>query len=41
MPPDSKLPLHHPILATVIWSVVLTAVLAPLSIRAFNRRTTD
>ena len=39
--PDSALPLHHPVLSTVIWSVLLTAVLAPLSIRAFNRRTTD
>lgn len=39
--PDSALPLHHPILSTVIWSILLTAVLAPLSIRAFNRRTTD
>jgi hypothetical protein len=39
--PDSALPLHHPVLSTVLWSVLLTAVLAPLSIRAFNRRTTD
>ncbi|MBC9820692.1 ABC transporter permease [Terrabacter sp. MAHUQ-38] len=39
--PDSALPLHHPVLSTVIWSVLLTAVLAPLSIRAFNHRTTD
>ena len=39
--PDSALPLHHPVLSTVIWSLLLTAVLAPLSIRAFNRRTSD
>jgi len=39
--PDSALPLHYPVLSTVIWSVLLTAILAPLSIRAFNRRTTD
>lgn len=39
--PDAALPLHHPILSTVLWSIALTVVLAPLSIRAFNRRTTD
>jgi ABC transporter DrrB family efflux protein len=41
LPPDSALPLQHPVLATVLWSVLLTAVLAPLSIRAFNRRTSE
>lgn len=38
---DAALPLQHPVLATVIWAVALTAILAPLSIRAFNKRTTD
>ena len=37
--PDAALPLQHPVIATLIWVVVLTAVLAPLSLRAFNRRT--
>jgi ABC transporter DrrB family efflux protein len=41
LPPDSALPLQHPILSTVLWSVGLTLVLAPLAIRAFNHRTTD
>lgn len=41
LPPDSALPLHHPILSTVLWSIALTLVLAPLAIRAFNHRTTD
>jgi ABC transporter DrrB family efflux protein len=41
LPPDSALPLQHPVLATVLWSVLLTAVLAPLSIRAFNHRTSE
>jgi ABC-2 type transport system permease protein len=41
LPPDSALPLQHPVLATVLWSLLLTAVLAPLSIRAFNRRTSE
>ena len=39
--PDSALPLHYPILSTILWSVGLTLVLAPLSIRAFNKRTRD
>jgi hypothetical protein len=41
LPPDSALPLQHPILSTVLWSVGLTLVLAPLAIRAFNHRTAD
>lgn len=36
---DSALPLQHPVIATVIWTVGLTLILAPLSIRAFQRRT--
>ena len=38
-PADAALPLQHPVLATIIWTVGLTAILAPLSIRAFRRRT--
>ncbi|MDQ6688713.1 MAG: ABC transporter permease [Actinomycetota bacterium] len=38
-PDTAAWPLHHPVLATVLWTVALTAVLAPLSLRAFNRRT--
>jgi ABC transporter DrrB family efflux protein len=38
-PADAALPLHHPVLATVIWTLALTAVLAPLSLRAFRNRT--
>jgi ABC transporter DrrB family efflux protein len=41
VPADSALPLHHPVLTTVIWSVGLSAVLAPLAVRAFVRRTND
>lgn len=37
--PDGALPLQHPVLSTVIWSVGLTAILAPLALRAFQRRT--
>lgn len=41
-PPASDgaaLPLQHPELATLIWTVVITAVVAPLAIRTFRRRT--
>jgi ABC transporter DrrB family efflux protein len=38
-PSDAALPLQHPVLATLIWTIGLTAVLAPLAMRAFNRRT--
>ncbi|WP_101523974.1 MULTISPECIES: ABC transporter permease [Nocardioides] len=38
-PADAALPLQHPVLATLIWTVALTAVLAPLSLRAFRKRT--
>ncbi len=39
VPLDAALPLHHPVLATIIWTIGLTAILAPLSIRTFTRRT--
>jgi ABC transporter DrrB family efflux protein len=38
VPADAQLPLHHPVLTTLIWTVGLTIVLAPLAIRAFQRR---
>ncbi|MBD8870314.1 ABC transporter permease [Nocardioides donggukensis] len=37
--PDAAFPLQHPVLMTVVWSVVLTAAIAPLAIRTFVRRT--
>ena len=40
-PPDAAYPLHHPVLATLFWAVAITAVVAPLSIRAFRRRSRD
>nr|WP_156425168.1 ABC transporter permease [Mycobacterium sp. GA-1285] len=38
-PESAQLPLHHPVLATVIWSLLLTAVFAPFALRAYARRT--
>ncbi|RAV13990.1 ABC transporter permease [Mycolicibacterium sp. GF69] len=40
-PESAQLPLHHPVLATIIWSLVLTAVFAPFALRAYARRTGD
>src|ERR1700686_4437649 len=40
-PPSAQLSLHHPVLATVIWSLLLTAVFAPVALRAYPRRTAD
>jgi hypothetical protein len=34
-------PMQHPVLATVIWSLVLIAVFAPLASVLYRRRTTD
>lgn len=36
---DAALPLRHPVLASVLWSVGLSLILAPLAIRAFRNRT--
>ncbi len=41
LPADAALPLQHPVLTTVLWAVGLSAVLAPLAVRAFVHRTTD
>jgi ABC transporter DrrB family efflux protein len=38
---DPALPMQHPVIATLIWVVVITAVCAPLALRAFRRRTQD
>ncbi len=38
---DAPWPLQNPELATIIWSLAITAVIAPLALRAFNARTTD
>jgi ABC transporter DrrB family efflux protein len=40
-PDDAQWPLHHPVLATVIWTIAITAVLAPLSLKVFRNRTQE
>jgi hypothetical protein len=34
-------PMQHPILASLIWSVALIAIFAPLASHLYRRRTTD
>jgi ABC transporter DrrB family efflux protein len=40
-PEGAQLPLHHPVLATILWSLALTAIFAPFALRAYARRTAD
>jgi ABC transporter DrrB family efflux protein len=40
-PPDAQLPLHHPVLATILWSLAMTTVIAPFALRSYARRTSD
>lgn len=37
--PEAQLPLHHPVLSTILWSVAMTALIAPFALRAYSRRT--
>jgi ABC transporter DrrB family efflux protein len=39
VPESAQLPLHHPVLATILWSLALTAVFAPFALHAYARRT--
>jgi ABC-type multidrug transport system permease subunit len=39
--PDAAWPLQHPILVSIGWSLLLTAVFAPLAVKAFRRRSRD
>jgi ABC-type multidrug transport system permease subunit len=38
-PPDAALPLQYPIAFALGWSVLISVAVAPLALRAFNRRT--
>jgi len=40
-PASAAYPLHHPVLFTFLWAAAITAVMAPLSVRAFRRRSRD
>ena len=38
-PADAHLPMQHPVLFTILWTVALTAVIAPLALKVFRNRT--
>ena len=40
-PPDAALPLRHPELFAAGWSILIAVLIAPLAVRAFNRRTSE
>ena len=41
VPDGASWPLHHPILMSAGWSILIAAIFAPLAIRAYTKRTTD
>lgn len=41
VPADAAWPMHHPVVSAIAWSIVLTAVFAPMAVRAFRRRARD
>lgn len=38
-PPDAHLPMQYPVLFTIGWTVLITAVIAPLALKVFRNRT--
>ncbi len=40
VPPGAAWPLEHPVVATVAWCLAILAVVVPLTLRAYRRRTT-
>ena len=40
-PPEASWPLHRPVPSTLCWTLGAAAVLAPVAIRTFQRRTQD
>jgi ABC transporter DrrB family efflux protein len=41
IPAGSAWPLHHPVLMSIFWSLLLAAVFAPMALAAFRRRSRD
>jgi ABC transporter DrrB family efflux protein len=39
--PDAQLPLQYPVLFTIGWSILITAVIAPLALRQFRAKSRD
>jgi ABC-type multidrug transport system permease subunit len=41
VPADAAWPLQHALGASIVWSIVLTAIFAPLALAAYRRRSQD
>jgi ABC-2 type transport system permease protein len=41
IPHDAAWPLEHAVIASIGWCVLILAIVIPMTVRAFNRRTTD
>jgi ABC-2 type transport system permease protein len=41
VPADAPWPLAHPVLAAVLWSLLILAITVPLTISRFKARTTE
>lgn len=39
--PDAPWPLENPVLASVLWCLLLLAIFVPLTLRLYNARTSD
>lgn len=40
-PPGTAWPLEHPVVSTIVWSIIFCLVFAPLALMAFKRRASD
>ncbi len=40
-PDSAAFPLHHPVVATLVWSVLITLTMAPLALRTFRAKSKD
>jgi ABC transporter DrrB family efflux protein len=40
-PESAAFPLHHPVIATLLWSVAITLAFAPLALRSFREKSKD
>jgi ABC-2 type transport system permease protein len=39
--PNEAWPLQHAVVASIVWSIVLTAIFAPLALASYRRRSRD
>lgn len=39
--PDAALPLHYPVVSTILWAIALTLIFAPFALRMYGKRTAN